>query len=84
MNKIHLNVNSASDLRLNKLVDQHRHGFVNEKMTIEHVKAIFSKKGFQKIMENGVRKNKTAKNNNNGASNRGGNAVSTDTGRALI
>ena len=84
MNKIHLNVNSASDLRLNKLVDQYRHGFVNEKMTIEHVKAIFSKKGFQKIMENGVRKNKTAKNNNNGASNRGGNAVSTDTGRALI
>ena len=32
MNKIHLNVNSASDLRLNKLVDQYRHGFVNEKM----------------------------------------------------
>eukprot|EP00943_MAST-04B_sp_MAST-4B-sp1_P000138 g138.t1 len=58
MNLPYLNVRSENILRRFKLVDSYRNGYVKERVSIEKIKQIFSKKAFEQIIANGVRKQK--------------------------
>ena len=58
MNLIHVDVTNASLLQRLHLVDSSRDGFVNERTSIETIKKRLSRRAFDWIMDNGVRKSK--------------------------
>ena len=58
MNLIQVDVTNASLLQRLRLVDSSRDGFVNERTSIETIKKRLSRRAFDWIMDNGVRKSK--------------------------
>ena len=58
MNLTHVDVTDASLLQRLRLVDSSRDGFVNERTSIETIKKRLSRRAFDWIMDNGVRKSK--------------------------